>query len=56
MNAKAQQYRDQLTREDRRRTELVRARRDGLASDDPAERAKWQARDEALTRRIGRLP
>lgn len=56
MNAEEQQYRDQLTRENRRRTELVRARRDGLASNDPAERAKWQARDEALTRRIGRLP
>ncbi len=47
---------EQLARENRRRADLVRARREGLASADPAERAKWQARDEALTRRIGRLP
>lgn len=46
----------QMVRENQRRALLVELRRNGLNSSDPAERAKWQARDEAWTRQIGRLP
>lgn len=42
-----------LARDNRRREELNRQRREGLSSPDPAERAKWQARDAAWCRGFG---
>lgn len=41
---------EQLRQENRRRTELNEAAAKGRVSEDPAQRAKWLARDEAFTR------
>ncbi len=41
---------EQLRRENRRHAELNEAAAKGRVSEDPAQRAKWLARDEALTR------
>ncbi len=42
----------QLVRENQRREELSRQRRQGLAGNNPAEQTRWEARDEASTRRF----
>lgn len=44
---------EELRRANERRAELNRQAREGRNSSDPAERAKWLARDEALTRGFG---
>jgi hypothetical protein len=41
---------EQIKRENRRRADLNEAAAKGRLSGDPTERAKWLARDEALTR------